>query len=238
MGPLPLGTLQLAMQSGSLSQSAEVSSDGNEPWVSLSYVLEKRDNAFVEHTNAGKDDVVVRSPNGSKAMSPMIVAGMVVGALGIGAFAMNHFGQSGRPNVSDSASSGPKNSKVTKEQVEAAAISCLFWAQSAISSKQEVEAAEVELSEQRSAGESQLKAIKLQEEKTEREKAVKDFQEKLKELSSLEDKAGISGQYSVALRDFVSYGERLATRAELTKKYKSILDPEYNEQYNEYLHLR
>lgn len=238
MGPLPLSTLQVAMQSGSLSQSAEVSCDGKEPWVSLSDVLENRHNAFVEHANAGRGDVFVTSANASKGISPMIVTGMVVGTLGIGAFAMNHFVQSGQLNVSDSASSGPKDSKVTQEQVEAAAISCLFWAQSVVSSKQEVEAAEVELSKQRSAGESQLKAIKLQEEKTEREKDVKDFEKKLNELASLEDKAGISGQYSVALRDFVSYGERLATRAELTKKYKSILDPDYKEQYDELSHLR
>jgi hypothetical protein len=245
MGPLPLGTLQVAQQSGSLNQSAEVSRDGNEPWVLLTVVLESRDKAFVQQRSTGSDDGITGSRKESKGMSPLVVAGLVVVALGVGAFAMRHFGQSRNAAGSATSSSDPNGSKVNaagvkvnEEQVKAAAISCLFWAKSAISSKQEVEAAEVELSEQRSAGESQLKAIKLQEAKTDREESIKDFKEKLDELVSLEERAGIAGDYSKAIRDFVDYGERLATRAELTKKYKSILDPEYRAQYEEFSHLR
>ena len=235
MGPLPLGTLQVASQSGSLNENAEVSRDGNEPWILLSVVLENRDKAFTKPRVSAKE---------SKGMSPIIVAAMVVAALGAGAFAMNYFGQLRHSEGNDSTSSdsaGPKENAAAFKEIEKLvklkASNFLSSAQFVIISNDKVEAAKVELSEQRSAGRSQLKAIEFQEAKTDREKTVKEYERRSDDLFLLEEKAGMADHYSKPIREFFNYVECLAIRTECTKKYGSTLDPKYAAQCRELRHL-
>jgi len=237
MGPLPLGTLRVALQSGSLRENAEVSRDGNEPWLSLADVLANGDAAFDLCGEINNDKGSSIAAGEHKGVSPMMTAGLVVIALAVGALAMNHLGTSKKVEGSGSESVSVSE-KVSVADVEGMARNCMFPAQCSISSSHDVEEAEVELAQQRSAGESQLKAIKLQDAKADKEKANKEYDEALKALVSAEKRAGISGQYSKAIGDYVNYGERLGMRLELTKKYKSNLDPVYRAQWNEFMHIR
>ena len=237
MGPLPLGTLRVALQSGSLRENAEVSRDGSEPWLSLVDVLANGDAAFDLSGEISKDKGLSSAAGEHKGVSPLMTAGLVVVALAVGAFAMNHLGTFKKVEGSGSESVSVAE-KVSVADVEGMARNCMFQAQGSISSNHDVEEAEVELAQQRSAGESQLKAMKLQDAKADKEKANKEYDEKMKALASAEERARIPGRFSKAIGEYVNYGERLGMRLELTKKYKSNLDPIYDAQWKEFLHIR
>lgn len=241
MGPLSLATLQVAMHAGSLSHSAEVSQDGNDPWVPLVVVLEDPSKDFVHYSQTAVNAKVSRSATESKGISPPIIVGILSVAMVLGIIAVNLHVNPKNDHGSDVTLSSldevdvnavddkTDQDKVTEKQLIDAAYYCFSYARLAIIDKGNVEEAEANLSKVQSAGESQLQAIKLQKLNSESDESLEVYKDKLKELVSLEEKAGVTNHYSIPLKDFHDYGCSLAHKKGQMLKYKSIIDPEYSE---------
>jgi hypothetical protein len=241
MGPLSLATLQVAMHAGSLSHSAEVSQDGDDPWVPLAVVLEDPSKAFVHYSHTGVNEEVSRSATESKGISPPVIVGILSFAMVLGIIVVNLNVNSKNDHGSDVTLSSldevdviavddkTDQDKVTEKQLIDAAYHCFIYTKFAISHNESIEVAEANLSKEQSAGESQLQAIKLQKLYAENDQKIKAYKDALEELVSLEEKAGVTNHYSIPLKDFYDYGSSLAREKGRILKYKSFLDPEYSE---------
>jgi len=125
------------------------------------------------------------------------------------------------------------NEKTVRENAE----HCVFLAICTIRENYAKEDAELELSQQRLAGEAQLKAIKANEAIADLASSEKEFEENVCALATMEKTMGNPGRYSLPIQKFKRFGEHLGFRTVVAKKYNGISSPEHDRLFNDYLKL-
>lgn len=99
-------------------------------------------------------------------------------------------------------------------------------------------AAELELSEQVTAGEAQLKGMKLADAKEERKKADHQCEELANKLRAEERELRKGEEHSLSLRQFERYSSRVVSQLFLKLKYRGSSDPESRLLSDEYRRVR